>query len=185
MSLEHAILGFINYGPKTGYDLKKVFDLSVRHFWPADQSQIYRTLARLAERGWAEVETVPQEGRPARKVYHITKDGREALRHWLTTSLPHEEVRSASLIQIFFAGQLSDEEILTMFRREAIRVRKVLEHYDQVPQETQAIMDEVGVPRETFFWMLTLECGIRGAKAHLAWVESVIQRLENQDHPPA
>jgi hypothetical protein len=44
MSLEFAILGFLNYQPYSGYDLKKIFDTSVRHFWPADQSQIYRTL---------------------------------------------------------------------------------------------------------------------------------------------
>ena len=67
MSLEHAILGFLNYRAFSGYDLKKAFDTSVNHFWPADQSQIYRTLARLAERGWAEMEIVPQEDRPDRK----------------------------------------------------------------------------------------------------------------------
>ena len=49
MSLEFAILGFLSYHPSTGYDLKKMFDVSIRHFWPADQSQIYRTLARLTE----------------------------------------------------------------------------------------------------------------------------------------
>ena len=47
MSLEFAILGFLNYHPYSGYDLKKIFDTSVSHFWPADQSQIYRTLSRL------------------------------------------------------------------------------------------------------------------------------------------
>jgi PadR family transcriptional regulator AphA len=49
MSLDHAILGFLSYSPFTGYDLKKFFDQSVRHFWLADQSQIYRTLSRLNE----------------------------------------------------------------------------------------------------------------------------------------
>ena len=44
MSLDHAILGFLNYRRYSGYDLKKIFDKSVRHFWPADQSQIYLTL---------------------------------------------------------------------------------------------------------------------------------------------
>ena len=47
MSLRHAILGFLSFQPFTGYDLKKAFDRSVRHFWPATQSQIYRTLAEL------------------------------------------------------------------------------------------------------------------------------------------
>ena len=33
MSLEHAILGFLNYHPYSGYDLKKVFDHSVQPRW--------------------------------------------------------------------------------------------------------------------------------------------------------
>ena len=36
MSLKHAILGFLSLQPMTGYDLKKAFDQSVRHFWPAN-----------------------------------------------------------------------------------------------------------------------------------------------------
>ena len=39
MSLEYAILGFLNYRPLSGYDLKKVFDNSVRHFWPIHSSK--------------------------------------------------------------------------------------------------------------------------------------------------
>jgi len=75
MSLEFAILGFLHYHPYSGYDLKKAFDASVRHFWPADQSQIYRTLGRLTEQGLAEMEVIEQTERPDRKVYHITQAG--------------------------------------------------------------------------------------------------------------
>jgi len=64
MSLEHAVLGFINYKPFSGYDQKKLFDRAVHHFWPTDQSRIYRTLSRLLERGWASMEVVAK-GKPA------------------------------------------------------------------------------------------------------------------------
>src|SRR5208283_4665116 len=110
MSLDHAILGFLRYGPLSGYDLKERFDLSVQHFWPADQSQIYRILAKLDEKGYTRVKVVEQENRPDRKVYTITKAGREELRHWLTTPLEMDDVRSASLVQVFFSGQLADQE---------------------------------------------------------------------------
>ena len=88
MSLEYAILGFLNYRPLSGYDLKKVFDNSVRHFWPADQSQIYRTLAKLAEQGHVEQEIVRGLDRPDRKEYRITpgRPGRAA--HLATQSPP-------------------------------------------------------------------------------------------------
>jgi len=52
MALEHAILGFLDYGPMSGYDLKKTFDDSVNHFWTAQQSQIYRALKKMVGDGW-------------------------------------------------------------------------------------------------------------------------------------
>jgi DNA-binding PadR family transcriptional regulator len=183
MSLEHAILGFLQYKPFTGYDLKAVFDTSVHHFWPADQSQIYRTLARLAQRGWAEVDVIHRDDRPVRKVYHITDAGREEFRRWLTVPVPRQEPRNARLIQVFFAGQLSDEEILAVFEQEAKEMRDLLAPYAQIPTQAEPFAKLVGSPREVFFWLLTLEAGIRTAEAHMAWVESVIERIRNKQHP--
>lgn len=183
MSLEHAILGFLQYGSSSGYDLKAIFDLSVQHFWPADQSQIYRTLSRLAEHGWAEVEVIEQEDRPDRKVYHITESGCTELRRWLCTPLPMKGGRSAALIQVFFAGQLSNEEILEIFRQAATQCRAGLEHLRQVPEQSRPYTETLAPPREVYCWMLTLEAGIRMSEAQLAWLESVIARLERGEIP--
>ena len=183
MSLEFAILGFLNYHPYTGYDLKKIFDTSIRHFWPADQSQIYRTLARLTEQGYAEMEKVPQADRPDRKVYHITDAGRAELRSWLIGPPPMDEPRSAPLIQVFFTGQLSDEEILAKFEGFAAMMRLVLAQYDQVPRQIGPFQDEIPQPREHFFWLLTLENGIRNMRANLEWAESVIERIKSGQAP--
>jgi PadR family transcriptional regulator, regulatory protein AphA len=178
MSLEYAILGFLNYHPYSGYDLKKIFDDSVRHFWPADQSQIYRTLARLTEQGLVEMEKIAQEDRPDRKVYHITSAGQTELLKWLTGPPPMDEPRSAHLIQVFFAGQLSDEEILAKFEGFAVTLRAILAQYDQVPSKIGPYEREINSPREQFFWMLTLENGIRNVRANLEWAESVIDRIK-------
>ncbi|MHB9023811.1 MAG: PadR family transcriptional regulator [Armatimonadota bacterium] len=183
MSLEHAILGFLQYAPSSGYALKEIFDLSVQHFWPADQSQIYRTLSRLEEQGWAEKEVVEQEERPDKKVYAITEEGRQELRRWLTTPLPFKGGRSAPLIQVFFAGQLSDEDILAMFRRAAEQTRQGLEGLCRIPEMSSPHCEAVGSPREVFCWMLTLECGTRMSEAYLAWMESVIARIERGEIP--
>jgi PadR family transcriptional regulator, regulatory protein AphA len=184
MSLEYAILGFLNYHPYTGYDLKKIFDSSIRHFWPADQSQIYRTLARLTEQGFAEMEKVPQDDRPDRKVYSISEAGRLELLKWLAGPPPLDEPRSAPLIQVFFAGQLSDQEILAKFEGFAAIMRATLAQYDQVPAQLGPYQQEITSPREQFFWMLTLESGISNMRANLAWAESIIARIKNGQVPP-
>ncbi len=185
MSLEYAILGYLNYQPFSGYDLKKIFDQSIRHFWYADQSQIYRTLARLAEKGWAEIEVVEQAERPDRKVYSITPAGKDELRGWLAGPFPTGDApHSGPLIQVFFAGQLTDDEILGKFKQAAAMFREALERYNRVPAQIAEYSEMVSSPRENYFWMLTLELGIQTMQAQLAWAESVIRLIESGQLPP-
>jgi PadR family transcriptional regulator AphA len=184
VSLDHAILGFLHYGPSSGYDLKAIFDLSVQHFWPADQSQIYRTLARLTAQGLVAMERVEQEERPDRKVYQLTPVGEEELRRWLATPLPMKGGRSAALVQVFFAAQLSDDDILTIFQRAAAQCREGLAQLQAIPEQAVPQREALASPRDYYCWMLTLECGIRSSEAHLAWLESVIERIERGEMPP-
>lgn len=184
MSLDHAILGFLNYHPYSGYDLKKIFDTSVQHFWPADQSQIYRTLNRLTTQGFAEMEKIPQDDRPDRKVYHITEAGRAELMQWLSGPPQMSPPRSAPLIQVFFFGQLSDEQILEKFEGVAAIMRAILSQYEGVPAQIGPFLEEIPSPREHFFWLLTLENGIRNMRSTLEWAESVIERIKTGQLPP-
>lgn len=188
MSLDHAILGFLNYCPLSGYDLKKVFDISIRHFWAADQSQIYRTLARLAESGLVTVNIIEQDSRPDRKVYSITVQGKEELHRWLNGPIIMESARSAPLVRVFFSGLEDDENALQYFRAGAEMIRAVLQVYAAIPAELEnRIMQEVPEiqqisSRDRFFWLLTLESGIENMRSTLRWMESVIERLENKDY---
>ena len=95
-----------------------------------------------------------------------------------------DEPRSAPLIQVFFAGQLSDAEILAKFEGFAAMMRFALSQYDQVPAQIGAYQEEIPSQREHFFWMLTLENGIRNMRANLEWAESVIERIKSGQVPP-
>jgi DNA-binding PadR family transcriptional regulator len=156
----------------------------VQHFWPADQSQIYRTLTQLEKDGWVEMEIVVQEDRPNRKVFSITPVGRDELYQWLVNPVPHHDHRSAELIQVFFAGQLQDEEILQIFERTRQKCEGILAAYGQVPEKILPYEEEVDNPREKFFWHLTLELGFMSMRTQLEWIDSVIERLQNQQVPP-
>jgi PadR family transcriptional regulator, regulatory protein AphA len=140
-------------------------------------------LTRLTEQSLAEMEKVPQEDRPDRKVYHITEAGRGELRKWLTGSPPMDEPRSAPLVQVFFAGVLSDDEILTKFEEFAEIMRMILDRYNQVPDQLGPFQKEITSPREHFFWLLTLENGLKSMKANLEWAESIIERIKSGQVP--
>ena len=129
------------------------------------------------------MEKVPQEDRPDRKVYHITETGRAALLAWLAGPPPMDEPRSAPLIQVFFAGQLSNEAILAKFEGFAAIMRAMLAQYEQVPTQISPYQQEITSPREHFFWLLTLENGIHSMRANLAWAESIIERINTGQVP--
>lgn len=102
---------------------------------------------------------------------------------WLSGPPPLGEPRSANLIQVFFAAKLPDEEILAKFESIAAILRAVLAQYDQIPDMLVPYKQEIDSPREHFFWMLTLENGIRTMRANLEWAESLIERIKNGEVP--
>jgi len=185
MSLKHAILGFLSFKPLSGYDLKKAFDQSVQHFWPANQSQIYRTLADLAQQGYVAPEVIEREDRLDMKVYHITPAGEAELRRWLATPLPPQDYREPLLIQIYFGGKLSDREVSGVLRHEIRAIEERLALYESIYRMNGEKMKDHPDPRAAFFSLLTLEYGIHSNRTALEWLKSVERRLQSGDYTPA
>lgn len=182
MSLKHAILGFLCYLPLSGYDLKKAFDNSVQHFWPANQSQIYRTLAELEENGLVTKEVIKREERLDVKIYHVTESGRTELHQWLAHPLPEHDDREPFLIQVYFSGQLNDAEVLHLFRQKLRETEERLAVYELVYEMIQNTPQRIDDPRAIFFSVLTLEAGYVNNKSIAAWLRSAIERIETKDY---
>jgi DNA-binding PadR family transcriptional regulator len=182
MSLKHAILGFLSYLPLSGYDLKKAFDHSVQHFWPANQSQIYRTLAELEEGGFVAKEIIEREERLDMKIYQITDAGRTELHAWLTTPQPERDDREPFLIQVYFGGQVSDAELLKVMRHKLKETEERLAVYEAVYKMIQNTPSKIEDPRAIFLSILTLEAGYVNNQSIAAWLKSAIQRVEKKKY---
>ena len=181
MSLEYAILGFLEVGPKTGYDLKQRFDRSVSGFWYADQSRIYRTLDKLRERGWVSQEVVAQAKRPDRKPYSLTDAGREAFYRWMEAPESGSPTRNAFLVQLFFAGLLSDEEAIRLLEAKRGRVLQTLASYPK--RYRMAPEYEHDEPeRVDFFHWLTLDSAVCMRYAFLDWIDRAIDRIRTYEY---
>ncbi|MFN8413472.1 MAG: PadR family transcriptional regulator [Anaerolineales bacterium] len=182
MSLKHAILGFLSFRDLSGYDLKKGFDRSVRHFWPANQSQIYRTLTQLDEEGFVQKEVVEREERLDMKIYSITDAGRAELHQWLSTPLPELDNREPFLIQVFFGGQLSNEEIIDLMKAKLKSIEERLAVYKIIYQSNQTSSQNIENKRAVFLSLLTLEVGYQSDQTSAVWLRSAIQRIQNKDY---
>jgi PadR family transcriptional regulator AphA len=113
MDVKTVCLGFLTFGEASGYDIKKHFEASFDHFFSTGFGSIYPALAALAEEGLASCTSVPQAGRPDRKVYRITPAGEAALRETLATCEPAHKVRSELLAVLYFS-ELLDAQLANM-----------------------------------------------------------------------
>ncbi len=184
MSLHHAILGFLSYKASSGYDLKKSFDQSVQHFWPADQSQIYRTLSQLEKDGFVEKEVVPREDRLDLKVYHITPAGEAELHQWLAAPMPIDTAREPFLVKVFFAGKLTDEEIAEVLQHAMEEIQERAKVYQHIMQSWLERFPELDNQRDVFFTLLTLEYGLASAQKDLTWLQEAYQRIIHANYQP-
>jgi len=101
MSLQYAILIALTEGPRSGYDIAKLFDQSVGFFWRARHSQIYRELGKLKGKAWAEAKEIVQSDKPNRIEFSITEAGREALIQWSRQPTEPQELKDDFLVQLY------------------------------------------------------------------------------------
>lgn len=184
MSLKHAILGFLSFAPFSGYDLKKAFDQSVAHFWPANQSQIYRTLAELDAEGLVTKEVIAREERLDMKVYQITAAGREALRQWLCTPHPPADTREPFLIQVYFSSQLTDAELLPILQHNLHAAEEQLAAFTALYLAMAGRPSPSADQRAVFLALLTLEYGLASLRAYRDWLANAVARVQAQDYRP-
>ena len=127
MDVKTVCLGMLTDGPASGYDMKKCFESSFGHFFPAGYGSIYPALATLARNDLVEFEQIHQEGKPDRKVYSITDKGREELMKSLSNPSPSHKIRSEFLAMLWFAHLMDEEQIDAVIEDRLRDIEKFLE----------------------------------------------------------
>ena len=132
MDVKTVCLGMLTDGPASGYDMKKCFESSFGHFFPAGYGSIYPALATLARNGLVEFEEIPQDGKPDRKVYSITDKGRDELLKALSNPNPTHKVRSEFLAMMWFAHLMTPEQINAVIDNKLHEIKAFLQFIDQL-----------------------------------------------------
>jgi len=106
MDVKTLCLGVLSRGDATGYEIKKQCEEGpFAHFYAAGFGSIYPALNALCDDGMVSMREVTQAGRPAKKIYTITAEGRMALTAALAQPPAPDRLRSDFLFITFF-GQL-------------------------------------------------------------------------------
>lgn len=178
--LRYILLGFLNYQPMTGYELKAVIDHSTQHFWHAHHSQIYTTLRNLEEEGLLTSEIEDEADRLNKRVYTITSAGQQELHAWLDVPLKGiAPVKEECLVRLFFSGSRSRQDVLDELRLQRRLHQQKLDYYQAMrPSALLRRAPDVVREHETF-WTATLRFGIAFEQMYLQWLDEVIVSLES------
>lgn len=179
--LKHGILGLINYYDMTGYEIMETFRDSLKFFWSVQTSQIYRELKTLEKNAWVSRTVVPQQGKPDKNVYSITKEGKEELIKWLADGDLGLSPRTPILMKVFFMGERSREENICYFK-ELIEVCEMfLKSLEPVPEYMEAYSSYLDDKDKAVYWQMTVEYGRRNMRMHIEWAQSCMERLEEKE----
>ncbi|RKT03243.1 PadR family transcriptional regulator [Streptomyces sp. 3211.6] len=169
-----AVLGLLSFpGERTGYELKKWADSSLRFFyWSPAISQIYAELRRLEELGYASsARSGPEEVRAKRR-YAITDAGRAALAGWAAdTAEAGPPVLKHGLLLRIWLGHLSEPERLRAM---------VADHLERTRAELAAVREAMGHAADVPEWAfpaLTLRWAERRHLAELELGEALLADL--------
>lgn len=98
-TLEGIVLAILALAPAYGYEITA--KLRDQGYTEIAEGTVYAVLVRIEQRGLVDVEKVPSEKGPPRKVYALNANGREALEEFWTTW----NILAARLAQLHQGGK--------------------------------------------------------------------------------
>jgi DNA-binding PadR family transcriptional regulator len=169
MSLRYGLLNLLAGEPMSGYDLSRHFEISMGNVWPAQHSQIYPELGKLAADGLI---TRIGEGPRGRKVYETSPEGVEALRDWMRHSEPDYSVRDEALLRVFCLWVLPTDEALAHLQRDRA---EYVRHLDQMEMAIENV--DWGADQTTRAGRLAIEFGQRFYTTLIEWIDWAVEQI--------
>ena len=192
----YAILGLLSWKPMSGYDIKKLVDAGLSHFWNENYGQIYPTLESLVADKMATKKETPSNGKRKRFVYSITRKGKRTFEDWLGEPTAAPIVRNELQLKFFLSCDMPTDESVRLIQEYRTQQRAMLDQYREsekllrqavragsVAEELGEILQLTGSTRQgrakqCKILYLTLRHGIRSIESRLAWCDEVLRSLE-------
>ncbi len=178
----YAVLGLLSITPCSGYDLKKLSDMSISHFWSENYGHIYPVLHSLEAEGMVEMvakDSQQTQGRPPKNVYRITEKGSQELEEWLKKPAEHHPFRNELLLKLFLAVDIpvsNVKEKLTEEHEIAARQLQDLQGIEAMLKSQEPYKSQKALP----LWLATIDFGKRFSRTVMEWCDETARSLEER-----
>ncbi|MFJ4651341.1 PadR family transcriptional regulator [Nocardia sp. NPDC088792] len=183
--LDTLILGMLALRPLSGYDLGKWMDGPGRFIgYRVTLPQVYRTLAKLVERGLVDFEVDARTGKPDAKVYRLTADGIRALQDWAHS--PYEPAPRPMdpdfMLRFLFAGMLDRQLAVQILRIELDYRRNQVRTPTRIDDATTALTPIEAIDAHWAGQVLQAahDQGRASTASYIGWLEITLADFENR-----
>jgi DNA-binding PadR family transcriptional regulator len=183
MALRNAVMAVLLEGEASGYDLAKGFDASVANFWMATPQQLYRELERMEAEGLVTARVVEQERRPTKRLFSLTKAGREAVRAYTAESLGKPTaIRDELLVKVQCLDFGDIAAVRTAIAERMEWATAKLAHYEELRRRLLGGRSEEAyfAEAERIGPYFTLLRGMSFERDNLQWGDMALRRLDQR-----
>ena len=169
MSLRHALLNLLAGEPRSGYDLARLFSVSMGNVWPAQHSQIYPELAKLLADGLIRQTGAGPRGR---RIYQTTPEGLAELRSWLRDAEPDYSIRHPAQLRVFCMWALPTEEALALLARDRA---EYVRHLGEIDHALAGV--DWSASQQQRASRLVIEFGRRFYALQIEWIDWAAEQI--------
>jgi DNA-binding PadR family transcriptional regulator len=167
--MRQHLLALLAKEPAHGYELKLALEQTFGAAYPSPNiGQIYVTLKRLEADGLVRGEDVAQDSRPNKKVYELTRAGRDAVAAWVDEPADGPRVRDDFFVKLILAPRAGLADRMELINRQR-------RHYFAQMRRLGDLADEAGA-REVPARLLA-EGQVLHLQADLDWLERCQEEL--------
>ena len=160
--LDHALLGLLNRGDASGYELRKVFSQTPLGRFSDSPGSIYPALQRLERRGF--VAGSRPTGARRRRTLHLTAAGRRAFTEWVLAPAAASDTErddGAFELRLAFMSDVAPRRLRAFLdeHAEALDAR-----HDRVAAAVQGLRDKLSPSA-----LLAVDLGLHAMRARSSW----------------
>lgn len=135
MYSEILILALLKQRPRHGYEIKKDVEFVLGGTVSLNNKTLYPTLKHFEEMGAVVRQVIPQEGKPDRHLYQLTRRGIDLLQTYLRDFSPEQSASEAEFFtRVAFFDLLEPEERQGILKQRLLYVQGRLEYLQKLQQ---------------------------------------------------
>jgi len=179
MELQEIILGFLDWQPLTGYELKKMFSELDFLPWSGNNNQIYKSLIELDDQNLVIKDVIQQENYPAQKRYRATKEGHDILKEAVLKDAEIPTFRNDFLLHLLWADCLTHAELMSIINKYQDKVNNELLLYQGKIKKDK--LHASRNYRESFIWDMIMHRRAEYLQNELNWLTRLRNGLANKE----